>query len=246
MVKKMKVLNEILDYNMKIYQDNDWFCFSIDSIILANFLNIRQRAKKILDLGTGNAIIPLILSRRTNSIIEGVEIQKDLVDLANNSIKYNKLEDRIKIYNCDIKEFGKNKKLYNTYDIIVCNPPYFKKNANSIKNLDVHKAIARHEMCITLEDIFQVAFNLLKEGAVYATVNRVDRFVEIMELFKKYKFEVKYIRFVYDNVDSKPSLFYIEGIKCGNSGLIIDRPFIMYDKNNIETDEYKKIKEGKI
>lgn len=236
----MKVLNDVLNYNLKIYQDQDWFCFSIDSIVLANFARIKLRTKKILDLGCGNGIIPLILSLRTNAFIEGVEIQEDLAILAQQSIEYNNLESQIKIYNQDMKEFANNFKLYNTYDLIVSNPPYFKVNEKSDRNYDVHKVIARHELYITAEDIISIATKLLKEGGSFCMVNRVDRFIEVITLLQKYNLEPKYIRFVYDNININPSMFYIEAVKYGKSGLIIDKPFIMYE-NESKTDEYQKL-----
>ena len=236
----MKVLNDVLGYDLEIYQDNKWFCFSIDSIILANFPKIKPRARRILDLGCGNGIIPLILSLRTKCVIDGVEIQEDLANLAKESVLENELEEQVNIYNMDMKCLLKDVSKYNSYDIILANPPYF-KNTNSTKNEDIHKIIARHEVMITLEEVVKIAFQLLKEGGYFATVNRVDRFMEIIELFNKYKLEIKYIRFVYDNLECEPSLFYIEGFKGGKSGCTIDKPFIMYDNKKKETLEYKKL-----
>lgn len=235
----MEVLNDILGYDLKIYQDSDYFCFSIDSVVLANFVNVRHRTKRILDLGCGNGVIPLVLSLRVNAKIDGVEIQKDLADMARRSISYNKKDEEITIYNMDMKDFLDPVR-YNTYDLVVSNPPYFKNNEKTIKNLDIHKVVARHEVMITLEEVVKIAFQLLKEGGVFATVNRTSRFVEVLDLFRKYKIEPKYIRFVYDNVSVAPSLFYIEGIKCGKSGLTISKPFIMYDTNRNMTDEYAR------
>ncbi len=236
----MKVLNDVLGYPLKIYQDQDYFCFSIDSVILANLVNIRLRTKKIVDLGTGNGIIPLLLSNRTNAHIDAVEIQKDLADMAIESIKYNKLESQINIYNQDMLDFSECSK-YNTYDLVLSNPPYFKNEEKSTKNLDIHKVIARHEVKIKLENIVEIASNLLKERGVFATVNRVDRLMEIIMLLQKYNMEPKYIRFIYDKVTLKPNLFFLEAIKNGKSGLEVDKPFIMYDENNNETLDYQKL-----
>ena len=238
----MEMLNDVLGYDLKIYQNYDYFCFSIDSIVLANFVNVRCRTKKILDLGCGNGIVSLILSLRTKSHIDGVEIQKDLVDMALRSVIYNCKEKFITLYNMDMKDFLIEKR-YNTYDLILSNPPYFKNEEESTKNMDIHKAIARHEVFITLEEVIKIAFQLLKEGGVFALVQRVSRFMEVLELLRKYKIEPKYIRFVYDHITTSPSLFYIEGIKCGRSGLIIDKPFVMYDENRQETEEYRMLLE---
>lgn len=236
----MKTLNDILGYDLKIYQDQDWFCFSIDSIILANFPKIRLKVKKILDLGCGNGIVSLVLSLRTNAFIDGVEIQKDLADMAKESICYNSLSNQITIHNQDMKEFVQNKERYNSYDLIVCNPPYFRQDVNSTKNFDIHKIIARHEVCVTIEEIVLIVNKLLKEGGVFSTVNRVDRFIEIISLLREHQLEPKYVRFVYHDINSLPSLFYLEAIKSGGSGFIVDKPFIMYE-NGKETIEYSEM-----
>ena len=236
----MNVVNDILGYDLKLYQNQDWFCFSIDSVILANFARIKGRTKRILDIGCGNGVIPLILSLRTKAFIEGVEIQKDLADLATESVNYNKLSSKINIYNQNINDFVKNVKVHDLYDLVVCNPPFFKVADMSTKNYDIHKVIARHETYITFEEIAKNAFILLKERGSFSTVNRVERFIEVITILKKYNLEPKYVRFVYDNVNIAPNMFYIEAIKCGKEGLIIDKPFIMYD-NNIKTCEYENL-----
>ena len=156
----MKVLNNILGYDLKIYQDNDYFCFSIDSVILANLCNINLRTKNICELGTGNGVVPLILTRRTNALIDGVEIQKDLCLLANESILLNNKEKQINIINQDMRDFSKTN--LNKYDLVLCNPPYFKIDPNSTKNNDNHKSIARHEIDLTLDDCFKTASLILK------------------------------------------------------------------------------------
>ena len=174
----MKVLNDILGYDLKLYQNQDWFCFSIDSVILANFARIKGRTKRILDIGCGNGVIPLILSLRTKAFIEGVEIQKDLADLATESVNYNKLSSKINIYNQNINDFVKNVKVHDLYDLVVCNPPFFKVADMSAKNYDIHKVIARHETYITFEEIAKNAFILLKERGSFSKVNRIYNYFE--------------------------------------------------------------------
>lgn len=237
----MEELNDVLGYNLKIYQRKDWFSFSLDSVLLANFVPIKLSTKKILELGSGNGIIPLILTLRTNKVIEGVEIQKDLFDLAEKSIKYNKLEDRIKLRNVDIKKLLKEKDIYNTYDLIICNPPYFSNLDKSTKNDDIHKTIARHEIKVNLEDILKVSSRLLNNGGVLSMINRTNRLIEIIDMFKKYNIEPKKIRFIHKNVNTESTMVYIEGIKNGNSSLTIDSPFIVYNLDKTETEDYKKI-----
>lgn len=235
----MEVLNDILGYeNLKIYQNNDFFSFSLDSVMLANFIDIRTRDKKILDLGTGNGVIPLVLSKRTNSNIIGLEIQKDLSDLASKSVRYNKLQDRIDIININMKNYVTND-LLNTFDLITCNPPYFKYNENNIMNDSLFKLIARHEVEITLSDIFSIAKRLLKDGGKFAIVHRPERLLEIIDQFRKNNIEPKRIRFVYENINKDAIIVLIEGIKNGRCGLKVESPFILYDETGNKTLEYE-------
>ena len=158
----MLVLNDLVGYkNRKIYQDGETFSFCLDSILLANFTNINYNDKKILDLGCGNGVIPLILSLKTNALIVGVEIQKRLADMAIASIKYNHLENQIKIMNIDMKKLIDFYDI-NSFDVITCNPPYFKCNELSKKNLSIAKMNARHEVSINLSDIISISKKLLK------------------------------------------------------------------------------------
>ena len=237
----MEKLDDVLGYSLKIYQDKDWFCFSLDSVLIANFVPIKLTTKKIMDLGTGNAIIPLILSLRTNSKIYGVDIQDDLVKMANKSVSYNNLDDQISISNCDIKSLVDKKKLHNTFDLVVSNPPYFNNVDNSTKNMDIHKTIARHEIMIKLEDIFNTARLLLKDGGTFSIINRTDRLMEILSLFKKYKIEPKKIKFIYKNKDSESTMVYIEGLKNGKEGLKILSPFFVYNLDGTNSIEYSEL-----
>ena len=237
----MEKLDDVLGYPLKIYQDRDWFCFSLDSVLIANFVPIKLTTKKIMDLGTGNAIIPLILSLRTNSKIYGVDIQEDLVKMANKSVSYNNLDGQISIINCDIKSLVNKNELYNTFDLVVSNPPYFNNVDNSTKNIDIHKTIARHEIMIKLEDIFNTARLLLKDGGTFSIINRTDRLMEILSLFKKYKIEPKKIKFIYKNKASESTMVYIEGLKNGKEGLKILSPFFVYNFDGTNSIEYSEL-----
>ena len=237
----METLDNVLGYNLKIYQRRDWFSFSLDSVLLANFLNVRLSTKKILDLGTGNGIIPLILSLRTKAKIYGVDIQEDLIALAKKSVVYNNLSDQIELSCLDMIELINDKKVYNTYDIVVCNPPYFNNFELTKKNDNIHKTIARHEVKVKLSDVVLVANHLLKEGGIFAVINRTDRLVEIIDLFKKNNIEPKKIKFVYKNIHSNSNMVYIEGIKNGKPGLKIQSPFIVYNLDGLPTDDYNSL-----
>jgi tRNA1(Val) A37 N6-methylase TrmN6 len=235
----MKRLDDVLGYkNLKIYQDSDFFSFSLDSIILANYSSIRLRDKKIVDFCTGNGIVPLILSRRCNTVIDAVEIQEKLYDLAIESIKYNNLEDRINMYCMDIKEFANNPNNNSKYDLVLCNPPYFKDILDSSKNLSYEKSIARHEILLNLDDLCKCSNLILKDNGCLSIVHRTERLMEIIDFFKKYNIEPKRIKYIHESINKESTLVLVEGQKMGHVGLKIDSPLILYDLDNNMTKEY--------
>lgn len=232
----MEVLHDLVGYkNLKIYQNTDWFLFSLDSVLLANFVTINKNVKTIIDLGSGNAPIPLILSTKTDAHIIGVEIQKDSYNLAKKSVVYNKLDNQIELINIDMKEL---KKIYNSdsIDVITCNPPYFKYSPTSNINEDEHKVIARHEKMITLDDILLLARYLLKNNGCIAMVHRTDRLIEIINTFQKYGLEIKKMRFVYPKEGSESNMVLIEGRKNGKAGLKLLPPLYVHNTDGY-TDE---------
>lgn len=240
----MEVINDVLGYNnRKIFQNSDFFSFSLDSVMLANFVTVRLRDKELLDLGTGNAIIPLILSLRTDKKITGVEIQKKVFDLAKKSVNYNHLENQISLFCIDMKDFITNDRI-EKYDIITCNPPYFKVNKKNYFNSSTEKMIARHEIKISLEEVIKVASKLLKNNGNFALVHRTDRLLEIFDLFRKYRIEPKRIQYVHENIYKESTLVLIEGTKMGKPGLKVEKPFIINTLNKVPTEEYAKILKG--
>ena len=233
----MKVINDLLDYsNLKIVQDDEWFNFSLDSVLLPNFVKINKIVKNILDLGTGNAPIPMILSTMTNAKIYGIELQKEIYDLAVESLKINKLENRIGLINDNIKNLDKYFEP-NSFDVIVSNPPYFKYNENSNINESIQKTIARHEKEITLSEIVFTAKKFLNNNGTFAMVHRTDRLIEIIEEFKKNNIEPKRIRLIYPKVGEESNMVLIEGRKNGNVGLKILPPLIAHTKDGEYPDE---------
>lgn len=238
----MERLDDVLGYkNMKIFQNSDYFAFSLDSVILANYSTIRLRDRNIIDFCTGNGIVPLIISRRTNENIVGVEIQDKLADLAKKTIKYNKLGSQIKIICSDIKDFSI--KHLNEFDLVLCNPPYFKVNENSCFNESLEKRIARHEICLTLSELCDCAKKILKDNGNICIVHRSDRLMEILFEFHSHGIEPKRIKFVYETIDKESTLVLVEGQKCGKVGLKVDKPLILYDLDGKITSEYKKLQE---
>lgn len=236
----MEVLNDILGYsNRKIFQNTDFFSFSLDSVMLANFVTIRLRDKKILDLGTGNGVIPLVLSLRTDKSIVGVDIQESLCRLAEKSVQYNQLSSQISIVCSDMKDYVSNQSI-EQFDIITCNPPYFKVNDKNFLNESEEKKIARHEVMISLEEVIMVSSKLLKNNGTFAMVHRTERLLEIFEFFHRYHIEPKRIRFVHENALKPSTLVLIEGTKNGKTGLKVEAPFLMYNTNGSPTNEYSK------
>lgn len=218
------MINDLLNYDLKIYQDIDAFKFSIDSVLLAEFVNINFRAKNIIDFCSGNAPIPMILSTKFNKNIVGVEIQKDIYSLGLKSIEYNKIEN-IKFLNMDVKNLCN----YFDYkfDIITCNPPYFKYNNDSIINVNSSKAIARHEIMITLEDIISVSSKIINDSGSLYLVHRCDRLVEILDLLKKYNFGLRRLQFVYDSMNSQSCFLLIEAkYKCKDDLKVLEPLYI--------------------
>ena len=233
----MERLDDVLGYDLKIYQNSSYFSFSLDSIILANYANIRLRDKNIVDFCTGNGVIPLIVSQRTKNNIVGVEIQEKLAELAEKSLEYNKLTDRITIVNEDVNEFSSRH--LNEFDLVLCNPPYFKVEDKSSFNESYEKMIARHEITFNLEDLCKCCKKVLKDNGNLYIVHRSDRLIDIIETLRKHNLEPKRIRFVYENVSKESILVLVEAQKCGSVGLKVDSPIVLYDLDGTETSEYE-------
>ena len=235
------VCNELLGRELlKIYQDPEYFSFSIDSMLLASFATITATTKNICDLCTGNAPIPLYLSLRSEKAhIYGVEVQEHSYDLGIKSIKENKLDDRIELINANLIDI--NKTIGNKFDLVTCNPPYFKLGNHNINPKD-SKAIARHEILATLDDCIKEASLLLKSKGRFAMVHRPERLIEILDTFKKYKIIPKRLQFIYPKKNKECNHILIEGIKNGEMGsLRILPPLYIYDENNKWTEEVLKI-----
>ena len=225
---------------MIIYQDNDYFLFSLDSVLLANFVTIKLSDKKIIDLCSGNAPVPMLMSFRTKARIFGVELQKYIYDLGKDSIRENGLDKQIEFFNADVKNVDSIFEA-ETFDVVTCNPPYFKYEENSLINENEGKAIARHEVHIKLEDIIIKAKFLLKNGGTLALVHRPERLIEIINLMQNYGIEPKKIRLVYPKKDKNANMLLIEGVKNGKSGLKVEKALIVHDENGNYVDEIKKM-----
>lgn len=239
-----EVINDLLGYEgLKIIQRIDAFNFSLDSTLLADFVTINKRDQRIIDLGCGNGYIPIFTTLRTKSKqIYGVEIQPDIYDLAKRSVKLNNLEEKINIINDDMKNLPNT--FGNAYfDVITCNPPYFKFKESSNINQNEYLTIARHEVKITLEEVLEVAQKLLKDGGTFAMVHRTERLIDVIEAFRNKGIEPKKLRFVYPKKTSTESMMIlIEGKKSKNrGGLKVLPPHYIYNKNGKYTKEVLNI-----
>ena len=212
------VKNDLFDYdNLKIYQYEDKFKFSLDSILLAEFVELKETTKTIVDFCTGNAPVPLILSTKTKAKLYGFELQQSIYKLAKLSVVENNLENQIDIVNANLTE-ALNYILPESVDAVTCNPPYFKYDKNSLINEDEEKAIARHEIAMSLDDLMTSAKYILKNKAPLYIVHRCDRLEEILECLDKYNFKVKKLQFVYAGYKKEAIMVLIKATKNGKSG----------------------------
>lgn len=209
-------------------------------MLLSDFAKEIKNNSRVLDLGTGTGIISILLCGKTNlKEIIGVEIQKEVYEMAKKSIKLNKLENQFKLLNEDLKNLSK-KFPTNSFDAIVTNPPY-KKDNTGLKNENKLKQISRHEIMCNIEDIAKVSSYLLKSNSSIYMVHRPDRLIDIIEALKKYKLEPKNIRFIYPKINKEPNLVLIKATKCGRSFLKVEKPLIVYNEDGSYTDEILKI-----
>lgn len=233
----MEVINDLLGYdNMKIIQNTDMFSFSLDSVLLANFVSLNKNITNVLDIGCGNAPIPLILSTKTSAFITGVEIQPDVYDMARRSVSINNLDDRINIINDDINNYANNIES-DSFDVITCNPPFFKVNPGSNFNESEYKVIARHEVKLDLNQLFKISRKLLKNGGVVSIVHRPDRLIDIISVMRENNIEPKRLRFIYPKEGRDCNMILVEGSKNGNSGLKILPPLITHNSDGSYTKE---------
>lgn len=219
----------------RIIQNPATFCFGIDAVLLTGFAKIKA-GSKVLDLGTGTGIIPILLEAKTQAAhLTGLEIQQESADMARRSVAFNGLEKKISIVTGDIKEasalFGKG-----TFDVVTCNPPYM-IGAHGLTGENDKKTIARHEVLCTFEDVAREASAVLKPGGTFLLVHRPFRLVELFGTLTKYHLEPKRMKLVHPYVDKEPNMVLIEAKKGGNSRISIESPLIVYKEPGVYTDE---------
>lgn len=224
---------------LKIIQNSQKFCFGTDAVLLSHFAGIKK-GDRVVDLGTGTGIIPILLAgRMADASIHGVEIQPDMVEMAMRSVKLNNLDSRIEIIHGDIKEapvmLGKGQ-----YTLVVSNPPY-KKTGSGIINPHDAKAIARHEILCTLEDILSVAAKLLVIGGRFAMIHQTDRLMDILMGMREQRLEPKRIRLIHPQLNKAPNLVLIEATLHGKPHLQWLPPLFIYNENGLYTNELLEI-----
>ncbi|MDD3027280.1 MAG: tRNA1(Val) (adenine(37)-N6)-methyltransferase [Erysipelotrichaceae bacterium] len=234
-----EVTNYLLAHkNLKIIQRKDMFNFSLDTVLLANFVTLNKDIKEIVDFGTNNAAIPLLLTKRCDKPITGVEIQEEAATIALKNVELNNLEDRINIVHKDIKDFVKQ---YHKVQVVVCNPPFFKVGERSNLNENEFLTIARHEVKIDLEGIICSAAKILDNKGRFAIVHRPERMIDIINYMQKYDIEPKRVRFVYPKFDRPSHVLLMEGIYKGKPGLKIEAPLYAHNDDGSYSDEVKKM-----
>lgn len=221
-------LDDLQRNGYKIIQNPNKFCFGMDAVLLSGFAHVKK-GEKVLDLGTGTGIIPILLEAKTESShLTGLEIQEESADMARRSVAYNKLEDKISIVTGDIKEasqiFGSA-----SFDVVTSNPPYM-NDLHGLKNPELPKAIARHEVLCRLDDVVREAAKCLKVNGRFYMVHRPFRLVEIFETMRRYKLEPKRMKMVHPFIDKEPNMVLIEAVKGGKSMIKIEKPLIVYDE----------------
>lgn len=239
MVYDDESLDDLQLNGIHIIQKNDAFRFGIDAVLLANFANIKNN-HKVVDLCTGTGIVPFIIAGKTNTqSIVGIEIQQEMVNMANRTIKLNGLEDRVKILAGDLKDNNMLKTLQRV-DVITVNPPYKLKNSGILNPKD-KTAIARHEILCDLEDVIIASRVLLKDNGRLYMVHRPERLADILNLMRKYKIEPKRIRLVHPNTKKAPNIVLVEGQRDGGAFLKFDAPLYVYNDEGGYSEEIDKI-----
>ncbi len=239
----MERIDDLQYKGLKIIQNTDGFCFGVDSVLLTEFAKDMKKNKTIVDLGTGTGIIGILLSKKVEaSKVIGIEIQKDVAEMASRSVELNNLQNTMQILNEDVKNLSLEK---NSFDYVVTNPPY-KKVGTGIINKEDKQIISRHETTVNLDEWIKVASNLLKDNGAIYMVHRPERLNEIIENLRKYRLEPKRIRFVYPKISKDANLVLIKAVKYANSFLKVEKPLIIYNEDGSYTDEILKIyEEGK-
>lgn len=238
-LKENERIDDLERNGYRIIQDTHRFCFGMDAVLLSGFIRVKDGAR-VLDLGTGTGIIPILLAAKTRAAhLTGLEIQEESADMARRSICLNSLQEKIAIVTGDIKEAGS---LFDaaSFDVITCNPPYMTAQ-HGLTNPEDAKAIARHEILCTLEDVIAQTARLLKPGGNFYMVHRPFRLAEIIVLLRAYRLEPKRMQLVYPFVDKEPNMVLIEANRGGKPRMTVEKPLIVYREPGVYMEEIYEI-----
>lgn len=239
-LKENEIIDDLQCNNLKIIQNDKYFKYGIDAVLLSNFVKTSKKGVKVVDLGTGTGIISILLTAKIDvEKIYSIEIQEQVADMAKRSIELNDLKEKVEILNIDLKEVDKHIE-GNSIDIIVTNPPY-QKNNSGLQNEVEEKKISRHEIYCNIEDICKKSKYLLKDKGELYMVHRPERLVDVIYNLRKYNLEPKELRSVQSNTESAPVLFLLKAVKNGGSFLKNLKPLVVYNENGEYTKEIKEI-----
>lgn len=230
----------LADETMKIIQSPTAFAFSLDAVLLAHFASIPKKRGRILDLCTGNGVIPLLLSKKTEAEITGVEIQERIFQMAERNVALNKLNHQLHMIHGDLKEMHTELN-QSSFDMVTCNPPYFKTPSATEHNQNEYLTIARHELYCTLEDVVKACKRYVRPGGKVAMVHRPGRLVDIIELFRRYRIEPKRIQLVYPKQGKEANMLLMEGIRDGKADVKILPPFYIYEQDGSYTKPAEEV-----
>ena len=234
-LKEGERLDDLHRNGFQIIQNKEKFCFGMDAVLLSGFAKVKE-GEKVLDIGTGTGIIPILLAAKTpGQHFTGLEIQPESADMARRSVALNHLEEKISIVEGDVREADQ---LFSaaSFDVITSNPPYMTGN-HGLVNPDMPKAIARHEICCTLEDLVSQTEKLLRPGGRFFMVHRPFRLAEIMTVLTAHHLEPKRMRLVYPFVDKEPNMVLLECIRGGKPRITVEKPLIVYKEPGVYQDE---------
>lgn len=236
-------VDQLYANDVQIIQSKEVFSFSLDAVLLANFATLPQKGH-IVDLCAGNGAISLFMSKKTQALITGIELQKRLADMGKRSIQLNNLEHQLEMHQLDLKD-SLTKIRHDSVDLVVCNPPYFKELPTSKKNPNPYLALARHEIQTNLNEVVQMSARLLKTNGKFALVHRPDRFLDILAALQSAKLAPKRVRFVYSKHESEANIVLVEAIKNGKTdGFKVLPPLFVYDGSNEYLPEVRRMLYG--
>ncbi len=231
--------DSFFDGKLSIRQGRKGYRFSIDAVILAGSIRPKLR-ERVVDLGTGCGIVPLLVAfRHPKTILFGVEIQKDLAEMARLNVAENGLTQAIQIIQGDMRSIRPGR-FDGPVDRVVSNPP-FRRAATGRVNPDSQRAIARHEIKVTLPDLIQTASYLLKTAGKFVIIFTSERLVELIQQMRTYQLEPKSVRFIHSRQDCESKLVMMTGVKRGNPGLKIGAPIFVYNPDGSYTDEVERM-----